>query len=544
MASSVTVRFLGDISDLSRALRRADGETQSFGKRIQKGAGIAGAALGGALLIGAKQGISGVLEAVDAEDKFKVALSRSTKSMQAQADALKANASEIQKKTKFTYEDALATDTAIARQESLTGVVDKGLISATELTNRTLDLATAMGTDGPSAANALAKALAKPESASRFLVKAGVDLTTAQEAQLKAMVAAGDTAGAQAFILDRLKKKTDGLAVAAGDTLAGKMERAKNAFGEVEEKLVVGLLPAITSALGALQKVTAWAEANPGKMQAVVAVVGTLAAVLITVGVATKLWAAYQAIASAATAVWTGIQWALNAALIANPIGAVVLAVVALVAVVVLIATKTDWFQKIWGVAWGAIKATFGAVMAVLGAAFGVLKGLFSSAGGAAQALMGKMTGAFDKIKSAAGAIKDAFSSAFGALTGIVKGAINGVIGIIRRFGIPAFKIPIPFAPDISFGGAFPFSGIPMLAKGGIARANKLSIVGEKGPELFMPSQTGRVIPNGTQLSGGGGGTVNLVIDVTGADGEMKSLIKRMVRVEGGGNVQVAFGRK
>jgi hypothetical protein len=58
-----------------------------------------------------------------------------------------------------------------------------------------------------------------------------------------------------------------------------------------------------------------------------------------------------------ATLVWTAAQWLLNVALTANPIGLVIVAIAALVAVVVIIATKTTWFQTIWRVAWGAIKA-------------------------------------------------------------------------------------------------------------------------------------------------------------------------------------------
>ena len=38
--------------------------------------------------------------------------------------------------------------------------------------------------------------------------------------------------------------------------------------------------------------------------------------------------------------------------------------------------------------------------------------------------------------------------------------------------------------------------GIPMLAKGGPAQQGKPYIVGEKGPELFVPRTSGQVVPN------------------------------------------------
>jgi TP901 family phage tail tape measure protein len=60
-------------------------------------------------------------------------------------------------------------------------------------------------------------------------------------------------------------------------------------------------------------------------------------------------------------ATWTGIvtaaQWAWNAAMDANPIGLIIVGIGLLVGAIVLIATKTRWFQELWGAIWGAIKA-------------------------------------------------------------------------------------------------------------------------------------------------------------------------------------------
>ena len=48
--------------------------------------------------------------------------------------------------------------------------------------------------------------------------------------------------------------------------------------------------------------------------------------------------------------------------------------------------------------------------------------------------------------------------------------------------------------------------GIPMLAKGGPAMQGKPYIVGEKGPELFVPRTSGQVIPNDKMNDFGSGG--------------------------------------
>jgi hypothetical protein len=52
----------------------------------------------------------------------------------------------------------------------------------------------------------------------------------------------------------------------------------------------------------------------------------------------------------------TAAQWAWNAAQLASPTTWIVIGIVALIAVIVLIATKTTWFQDIWKVTWSAIK--------------------------------------------------------------------------------------------------------------------------------------------------------------------------------------------
>ena len=57
-------------------------------------------------------------------------------------------------------------------------------------------------------------------------------------------------------------------------------------------------------------------------------------------------------IVKAAQAVWTGVQWALNIAMNANPIGLVIIAIAGLIAVVALVVTHfkqlTEWVQKGW----------------------------------------------------------------------------------------------------------------------------------------------------------------------------------------------------
>lgn len=543
MARQLVISLIGDASKLKSTLGDAEKSTQSFGKRLNKIAVAGSLAIGTALAANFKAGFDGLQEGAEAEAALSDALGRSSKAVQSQQSAIKANAEQVQKLTRYTYEDALAVGTAIAKHESLSAVVAKGTASASDLTNLTLDLATVMKSDGATAADLLGKALAKPETASKLLLKAGVALTQGEKDQIKAMVKAGDTAGAQGIILDKLKKKTEGAAEAAGNTLAGKMERAKNAFGEVQESLATMLIPAMEKFAGIATKVTDWANENPGKMKLVIGVLGGLAATVLLVNGAYKAYIAVTKAWTVATTVATTATRLLTIAMLSNPIAVIAVAIVALIAVIVLIATKTTWFQQLWSAAWGAIKSSFLAVFNFIKKSWPLILAVLTGPVGIAVLLITKN---FGKIKAAASSVKGAFADAFGALTGIVKSAINGVIGVIRRFGIPGFSIPIPLAPDITFGGAHPFSGIPMLAQGGKALAGMAHIVGEKGPELFVPGKTGTVVPNHMLTSRRGGNAVQevrVVLDAGNGRDLITQLLREIVRIEGGGSTQAAFGR-
>lgn len=89
--------------------------------------------------------------------------------------------------------------------------------------------------------------------------------------------------------------------------------------------------------------------------------------------IATAQMIAYNAAGtalSAATKIWAGVQWALNAALNANPIGLIIAAVVALVAAVVLAYQNSETFRNIVQAAWEGIQTAVSAAWEVLKAIF------------------------------------------------------------------------------------------------------------------------------------------------------------------------------
>jgi phage-related protein len=162
-----------------------------------------------------------------------------------------------------------------------------------------------------------------------------------------------------------------------------KLKEAVPHLTTLATEIIGKLVPGIAAGVKALGDFGKFLGDHEKTAKALGIAVGVLGAAFVTakVGiaaytVATKAYAAGQVIASTAvkaagiaTTVWSGItkaaaaaQWLLNAALIANPIGLVVLGIAALIAVIVLVATKTKFFQTVFGAVWGAIKTVAGAV--------------------------------------------------------------------------------------------------------------------------------------------------------------------------------------
>jgi TP901 family phage tail tape measure protein len=178
-------------------------------------------------------------------------------------------------------------------------------------------------------------------------------------------------------------KNVEGWKVTAG-LLNVQMDRIKQGFQVMAIELGTKLIPMVSAATG-------FFLAHKSILMALVVTLGSFLAITSATYIGLKLYNTYTRLAAAGTAIfnfamrmgtryalgtriqiaalwvqerlmatWSKIaaagQWLLNAAMDANPIGLIVLAIAALVAIIVIIATKTQWFQKLWGWVWGAIK--------------------------------------------------------------------------------------------------------------------------------------------------------------------------------------------
>lgn len=203
-------------------------------------------------------------------------------------------------------------------------------------TQAAYDMAAARGEDASAATNyadMLGKALNSPEMAAA-LSRTGT-LSKAEAEQIALMAKSGKTAEARAAIMAAVEKQYGG---AAEKNVTGTQKMAV-AAGALKEQLGTALLPVVNVVAGAFSAVAGWMGQNEGAVKILVPVVLALAGALGVAAIAT---------------------WAMNSALLANPITWVIVAIVALVAAVVVMYQKFAWFKTIIDVIWDVFQNLFG----------------------------------------------------------------------------------------------------------------------------------------------------------------------------------------
>ena len=110
-------------------------------------------------------------------------------------------------------------------------------------TQSILDMSQALGMDLDSAAMQVGKALNDPVAGLAALSRSGVQFTADQEAMIKAMVEAGNVAGAQEIMMAELNTQFGGSASAAVDTYAGQQVVLKEKFADIQQTLGTALMP-------------------------------------------------------------------------------------------------------------------------------------------------------------------------------------------------------------------------------------------------------------------------------------------------------------
>lgn len=247
-AKDLSSKVMGDIGKSGDSL---GGRIAGLGKIM-----AAGLAVGTAALVGI--GVSSAKAAADAEGIATAtnAVLASTKGVAGMtADAVADLATQLSLVTPFDDE------VIQSGQNLLLTFTNIGKDVFPKATETALNMSQALGQDVSASAIQLGKALNDPIAGVTALRKVGVQLSDAQEEQIKKFMAVGDVMSAQKVILGELETEFGGAAVAAGQTLAGQLAILQTGLGNVQETIGAALLPAITPL------VTAFAFSLPGAME-------------------------------------------------------------------------------------------------------------------------------------------------------------------------------------------------------------------------------------------------------------------------------------
>ena len=153
--------------------------------------------------------------------------------------------------------------------------------------------------------------------------------------------------------MSELSAKIGGQATAYTKTFAGQLAVTKEKFADVAETLGTTLMPYLKGFLDLITKTVDWVKKNSSWLSILAGVILTvtvaLAAYSATIKITSAVTKAWAFISGVAKTVMTGLttgQWALNAALNANPIGLIVAGVVLLIGGMILLWNKSETFRK------------------------------------------------------------------------------------------------------------------------------------------------------------------------------------------------------
>jgi hypothetical protein len=343
----------------------------------------------------------------------------------------------------------MATDDQIAINEKLLSVMSRSaavadddlrpalatLVQSTgsleysqELLTAALDISASTGKDLTTVTDALSKAY-----------NGNMKGLKALDASLIPLIADG-----QSFddVMITLAASTGGAAADAANTAAGQMKNFGIQMAEAKESIGAALLPAVEKLMGVLLPLATMAQEHTSLFLIFAGVIGAVSIAILAVNLALKVQAAYTKIAAAA-------QFLFNAAMSANPIALVVIAIMALVAALVLAYNKSEAFRNM-------------------------------------------VNGLFDAIKTGVTASVDFIKGYLNTVLGFYKAIFNGIATLWNStIGKLSFEVP-SWVPGLG-GKGFSVPKIPMLADGGIVTGPTLAMIGERGPEAVIPLNRGGI---------------------------------------------------
>lgn len=462
----INVEIVGDAASIEQAFGKASKAGGRFDGVMGKlKLGAAGAAAGGIAVLGKSliDSVGKAKEAEQAQARLESALSSANVSYAKHGDAID---KAIDKTSKLAAIDDEELSDAFAKLVRTTGNVTK----ATEGMSLAANIARARNISLEKATGIVEKAMI---GQTRGLKSVGVEL---------------DKGMTSTQALEKAQAQFAGAAEKHGATAAGAQEKLGVAFENLQEKVGQKLLPVLAKLAIKLTDMITWAETN---------------------------WPKFQ---KAAEPVFDAIKVVIDNLI--DKIKAIATTVAGIVKIIQGIKDGS------WSTVWAGIKQVVvdglgGIVTATLELPVKILKALGEKAWAGLSAVGGWIK---NKILDGLEGIASGVSSA-------IIGAINAAIGLLNR-AIDAYNA-IPLLPNVgkvgTIGGGSGkgnTSRIGGRASGGPVSARTPYVVGERGPELFVPGRSGTIIPNRAGRAGVDGTIVNVY--VAGSVTSEKDLAERL----------------
>lgn len=212
-----------------------------------------------------------------------------------------------------------------------------------------------------------------------------------------------------------------GAMAAISETTGGQISNMEDSIdalyltiGTALKPVISDIVAGISTFVGWLKEAVIWVQKNSDVIGLVATIIGGAAIAYGVYSAAVNFGTIITTGATLATSAWTAAQWLLNAALTANPIGIVVVAIGALIAGVIYAWNTFVGFRATVTGVWGVLK-TFG----------GMVYDLFSGIG---EVIAGVFTFDVDRISKGLDKTTSAFSDAGKKLATAYKEGYDGVM--------------------------------------------------------------------------------------------------------------------
>ena len=457
---ALTLKLLADVDNFTKGIKSADNDVSTFGDKVGKFGKVAAGAFAAAGVAAAayagKLLVDGVKSAIE-DEAAQLRLATALKNVTGATDAqISATESYITKTTLATG----VTDNELRPSLQRLVTATNDVAAAQKLQGLALDISAGSGKSLEAVSNALAKA---QEGNTAGLVKLGIGLSAAE---LKTMSMEQVTA--------KLAETFGGQAATQADTFQGKMQRLQVAFAEGKETVGSFVLDAITplvsgfvnNVIPAIQKLSE--ELGPKLTPIFQALTGYIRDYVIPTFKA--IWSfitefVIPAISSYLTPIINGLRSA---------------------------------FEK--------VTAKIQENADKLAPLFTLFKAVATFVRDVYAPVVGKILGAaFNTLGTAVGIVIDLFAN----LVDIVNKAFNAIKAMVNFIRNNPVTQAIGGVIDNVFGGG--------KANGGPVKGGTSYIVGERGPELFVPNTNGLIIPNGQGMTvpstSSQGSTINITVN-------------------------------